>query len=451
MELSDGGPLRVCAMPRLVALAAGALALALQVQMTMGLGGPVRLALSDILLVLLAPLALFLLIRNRSLLLRAPRPGWLLLLLAATAAVSWGAAIGAWQGEGLTGWALKKYAGWFVLLGYGALGILLAFDDPERTPTFFVRCYVYALALIVVAFAVFAAMGRVWPPSGDTRLSGFVDNPNAFALMLLCGLAFTLVRGDEDGGRWTPDALAGILCAGLLFSQSMAGLAGLAVLVPVFLLLRGPRLARLARILAVAGLVFAAPVAMNAVFEALAPGQIAALRPHWIGSKVRAFAARDDGTNTRFYSNSIPSRIDSARRSVSLWLERPLFGAGLGAYLEREKAQATPERPAMMIHSTPLWLLTETGLVGLAIFVALFAAVAFYLYRAMSSLDPRDPRAPPLLAGLLILAAWGTMSLAHELLYQRALWFILGLCLGLAMHGRGEASSPGETSPARPV
>jgi len=71
------------------------------------------------------------------------------------------------------------------------------------------------------------------------------------------------------------------------------------------------------------------------------------------------------------------------------------------------------------------WLLAEFGLIGaLAFFVPAIRIAAQELRRFRS-----NDTAGYLL--LLIIAGFGAMSLFHELLYQRTMWFLLGL--GLAV------------------
>ena len=67
-----------------------------------------------------------------------------------------------------------------------------------------------------------------------------------------------------------------------------------------------------------------------------------------------------------------------------MFLSHPLFGAGLGAFIgEQVRATGTP----LIIHSTPVWLLAETGLVGFAVF---FAAA----WRIVSAEWPRRAARP---------------------------------------------------------
>ena len=52
-------------------------------------------------------------------------------------------------------------------------------------------------------------------------------------------------------------------------------------------------------------------------------------------------------------------------QGLAMFLAHPLFGAGLGAYMAD---QLSTTGVPLLIHSTAVWLLAETGLVGFAVF-----------------------------------------------------------------------------------
>jgi hypothetical protein len=70
-----------------------------------------------------------------------------------------------------------------------------------------------------------------------------------------------------------------------------------------------------------------------------------------------------------------------------------------------------------------VWLLAETGPVGLAVFVA----AAWRLF-ADAVRRRGDPAATLL---ILMFCAFAAMSAAHEMLYQRAFWLLLGAVLAM--------------------
>jgi hypothetical protein len=105
-----------------------------------------------------------------------------------------------------------------------------------------------------------------------------------------------------------------------------------------------------------------------------------------------------------------------------MFFAHPLFGAGLGAFVatfEHEHGRF------LIIHSTPVWLLAETGIIG-------FLAFAVpYLIALGAGLRSSGKGLSDVGGTLLVLAllAVGVMCQVHELLYQRSLWLLLGATL----------------------
>lgn len=79
-----------------------------------------------------------------------------------------------------------------------------------------------------------------------------------------------------------------------------------------------------------------------------------------------------------------------------------------------------------MIHSTPLWLAAELGIIGLLIFLITFLRIMRNELRQVSSRD---------MAGtfiILVLVAFAVVATFHDVMYQRSLWLLLGAALALS-------------------
>jgi O-antigen ligase len=133
--------------------------------------------------------------------------------------------------------------------------------------------------------------------------------------------------------------------------------------------------------------------------------------------------------------------------TVSLGLEmfkaHPWFGAGLGAFMATEAHNFS--RP-LVIHSTPLWLLAEFGLIGSAVFFC----VGLYMFVYEVRGDASD-RASVFL--LMLLAGFFSTALVHDLLYQRAFWLLLGGALALRKdlpYCTGRENAPGVSAASAP-
>lgn len=73
------------------------------------------------------------------------------------------------------------------------------------------------------------------------------------------------------------------------------------------------------------------------------------------------------------------------------------------------------------------------GIAGFAAYAVFFAGIARHLIKSRRSEDAYGVAAS---AALLVLVSVGAMSMFHELLYQRAPWFILGLAMAVSVPPR---------------
>ena len=432
----DPGPWIFWALPkgtadRVCVAAAGLLAVGLHVQPTLLFAGSlVRFSLSDIIALLLAPFAAWLMFQNRRLLKRIDVRVACGLLALATLVMSYGLVIGAQSNGGVTSWALVKYAGWFVLLYYASLGILLSLSGGGRVITVFAGVFVAIHAALTGIFVVSASLGVGWMGEASPRFSGLMTNPNAYGLSLLCGIALLLVRSESFAARWpkySTELLCGVLVAGVLFTRSVGAVAGLIVAAGIFLIFSG-KLVRLLRVLMVAAVVYGLPLAGSSLVKWAGVEQQFDIFGRGIADKV---------VNPDDYAFSWSARLASNGRALDKWQEAPWFGSGLGSFLVAETTRAREGVAPLQIHNTLLWLLAELGLVGLMAFAPMALALLGFLFRSWQELRERDPPAAQLaIGGVTLLSTWATMSLAHELLYQRVPWFMLGLCLGAALVAR---------------
>jgi O-antigen ligase len=118
----------------------------------------------------------------------------------------------------------------------------------------------------------------------------------------------------------------------------------------------------------------------------------------------------------KYKSRSDIYRVQAARDAFELWKVSPVLGTGLGSFLVFQEQKYG--KIIDLIDNSMLWLLTETGLLGLGVFLGFYIVCLYTLAR-----NP-DPFSISMAGILLVL---GIFSLFHEILYTRFIWFFLGL------------------------
>ncbi|HMU31537.1 MAG: O-antigen ligase family protein [Nitrospira sp.] len=119
------------------------------------------------------------------------------------------------------------------------------------------------------------------------------------------------------------------------------------------------------------------------------------------------------------YESSNLERWETLTHGLEMWQQSPVLGVGLGVFNEKSPMWAGHPQ---VIHSTPLWILAEFGLLGGAVFGWTFFLLAHHAIRSGTT-------QPANCILLLLLVAFAVFSLAHEIFYQRILWLVLGAVL----------------------
>ena len=320
---------------------------------------------------------------------------------------------------GANGWALMNRGfGWLIILGYVALGLSVALVDAERGRRLVLRLFVAggtAIAVMQLVLLIAVVFGFDPPEEAfPVPLRGFADNANAFAFQMTVTAIAAIVANRLGvlgrGQRWLAAVL---ILTGLAtyFSGSRTGMGMFVMLLVMSVAFAQPD--KRAEALATA-----VRSAIGIVLGAVAIIIMPLLN---IGSGSGAIRIR----KSLLDPDSDPVRWQTYVDGWHLWIESPIFGQGLGAYVE---SQVVGADPLLVHHSVPLWLMSEMGLIGLAVGIAAFGYLALSAIRLM-----RDPVYRVWGAGLLmVLLCWGAASLLHDFAFQRTFWFFIALAFGLS-------------------
>lgn len=348
---------------------------------------------------------------------------------------------------GVTQWALvSRLFGWIVLLGYLSIGLLSAIYFGQRGTSKLIDSLIITASVIIIFQVLMRTFDSLdWldlafiPPNFE----GFSGNRNAFAYQLvICSLL--LISFSERNNKFINRLIAkegeisnlsreyvcrnkifyilhAIIIAGIILTGSRAGiLTEFTVIIFSLFFIRHNRVSLLQTV--ILGLVvwfsfvWILPLLLQFVSSCI----------HFLHTG--EFLRLDE--LSQFVQTGISNpvsnieRWESIKRGVSLWLDYPIFGAGLGVFIEQSTQWFS--RP-LVIHSTPIWILAEFGIVG----VVIFLTILIYSARSLIKLGYFKPYHYAILLLLLVFVVFG---LAHEIFNQRFFWLVLGICLAQPLY-----------------
>lgn len=312
---------------------------------------------------------------------------------------------------GVTQWALAgRLIGWLVLLGYLSLGwMMLAYLGHQGVRRIAVSMVATAATIVFLQVLLrwLDQNGFFFIPTLARGFNGYASNRNAFAFQLITCSALMLGYSrlfKSTMGRSAYVVLHAFVLAGILFTASRAGLIVEAVLLLGALACKLVDRLKTCTAIAVALLIWVVP-------QLPLPERLAVSEEGTEHVKVqkiqRGFSSE----------SSNKERLQSFKQGLSLWEASPILGVGLGVAIEKSTEGGT--RTPLVIHSTPLWVMTEFGLIGVAGMGLTAFAFISYFRRAKC----KRPRQRSL---ALLLVAFCIFGLVHEIFYQRIFWLVLG-------------------------
>ncbi len=345
---------------------------------------------------------------------------WTRALLIFSALIAFGSVVAILQGA--TTWGLlNRGLGWMLILSYATVGLCIAIVGRPQDISSALLSVVFANALVTLV-QIAANLGALVPGASNSLwLIGWhalTLDPNAYCLQCALSLAgwYTLLaqgaRIPNDGWRGKLFWLAPvILGTGMILTMSRIGLIFFLVVSGTSLALPRSRKRTIINVVASSACGFALPPTLK----------IMVLLTQTYGVEAVSLGIRLGD------KNSDGERLQTIADGLKLWLEHPLIGSGLGGYMEQRLANGLPPQ---VIHNIYVWLLAETGLVGLALALAAFAVFALGIFRVYRRAG---------LSGAVYGAAVGLLlflmgGMVHDFFYQRSLWLMLGLFA--AMLGR---------------
>ena len=425
--------------------------------------GPLRLGLSDVVLLVFGLTVLF----ER----RRPRLGslkpfpymWWLLALAAIIVIM-GSLIAALRLGDLPNWTIiNRDVGTGIMLGSYCL--IVSAPSRPRLVSYFLSWFVTSAAILNVVALLGAAVRYIWDVPNplmfqevSLRLAGTMVNPNSYggylATVLAAQLSAFVLRQQMLGApRWIEAANCAALLLGLLLTISrgswLAALVG-TMIVTLFTIILVRR-----RYLGVGDLV-APMLVVGVLVIVLAISQVGGVRtaagergntgPSPIESRTQIYRPQGSPSIAEFFRIAsdrwgFADRMAINQIALKMYWESPwsvLFGIGVGSFLEESAQTILQQR--ILIHNTYLWVLVELGLVGLITLAGMLVSMIVGLLVFVKRAGASDATPMALLAALSSNLVW---FLSTDGLYHRHVWLILALVSLLARVGPGSDRAAG--------
>lgn len=313
--------------------------------------------------------------------------------------------VGYWRTAAILPWALyNKLLGWFVLMAYLLVGACIVWAGGNHAVHRFLTAFCFTAigiaALSSIGFPLFGQLDTLPILLQDFRLTGLVQNSNAFGFMIVVALCLSL--GEKPMNHWFIVALI----TALFFTGSRgAMLAGVGAATILFAINK-ERLHPLKKAVPWSIGAIAILAGIHFLFAQLASNNAITIQPDRLD----------------IAGATITQRVELGKLALQLFADSPILGAGLGVFQQAAIAAGHPINGST-IHSSPLWLLTETGLVGMAIFTGFFVTFLWHFYR-----DRQNVMSQSMLA---IMVAFAIISCTGEFIYQRYLWLLFGMMIAV--------------------
>jgi hypothetical protein len=416
-------------LPFIAVLLCAFIGFAIQVQMTIGNSGGqigLRINLGDLIL----PFA-GLLIVGTILIRKTIMPRWIIpLRLFWPVALTCLLCFAMWNGHHITGtwsqWAIiNKFVGWFVLMAYFSLGAWIVTNFGEDKIRILLKIFLLSCILIAAGHLVYIMLAEYGLIARHPHYqhTGLMGNRNAMGFIMVSALALLLTYKADDRlpiSAPTYYCFIGFLPLIAFYNESRALWVTIPVIVLCAVALNGFKTLRMSLFVIITGL--CSVFTLNH-FDLLARHNVA----HY-----KAFSQETPLGEQQLYSGDV-QRIRVLSDSLEFWKAHPFEGIGLGSFLhlqDKKYPQPAPDFHFSIIDSSPLWVLTEMGLIGVMLMGGFYVTSLYALKRS-------GPRGSGDVAALrrgviLILLAFAVMSIFHELLYTRFVWLLLGMALAIS-------------------
>ena len=316
----------------------------------------------------------------------------------------------------LSRWAIvNKIGGWFILLAIMGMGGWIAQNARQEQLELFLRIFLYFFLLVLIVNTVYY-IHITFEGKLSTFMSGVMANRNAFAFLFMAVL-FLATSFYFSETPLLPPAYNYVLYFFMPFffiiNGSRAGWICAGILLFVMAVLKRTQIRKC---LLLATFAVLGTASLHGIYS-FQGYKVAVLNP----SVMAVF----EGNAEEYAGDQI--RIAVLKVTLPMIAERPVFGSGLGSIMMQQEQK--DGKVINLLDNTGLWLVAETGIVGLIAFAFFYFLIIKRVYKSTGEDDDFSKTIRQ--SVLFLIAGFTIMCLFHELMYTRFLWFFLGLALAL--------------------
>lgn len=324
----------------------------------------------------------------------------------------------------LTKWAMtNRTVGWATLLAYMYGGAFLVTNYGVTIREHFLRIFCVLMTIVTIANIIaivafdmgFHVRALEWIMLYP--LDGLLSNRNAFGLLYMAMLAAVTVyhfAGSTALPRWLFPVLYATLPIVTYLNGARVLFIALPFVMALFVYLYRRAFLRAVWIPMLAGSILTVAATQTA--------HTSFFREHQV-TRMEQIIQQSAAPDAVYAHASDSTRAIVYTEALQLWDAHPVFGVGLGSYLEIQKH--THGKLIDLIDSVPLWILCEMGIIGVMVF-GYFALRIAYTFTQMAR-NNTCPQQTFYITILLVMGIFAVMSLFHQLFYVRFIWFLLGL------------------------
>lgn len=344
--------------------------------------------------------------------------------------------------EELSQWGLtNKLGGWLILASIFCMGGWIGTNAKQAHIELFLKTLLY-YALIIFVYQIAVMVSKTYLPDAgwipfnssiQFPIEGLMANRNAYALFIIGVVAIATcfyLSGHNIVHPFYTYALYFLLPYFAVFNGSRTSFGILCVMIVSLLLTycrsSGKRCLCLLLSVALGTCAFIATYhgkweQINYIKASMYEVVVEAKKN--VGSQ--NYILTDIGQNITNPGDSM--RLTILQDSLDMVEQHPVIGSGLGSvFFFQEKKHG---KLINLIDCTPLWLLVETGAIGLIIFTLFY----FRIIKSICACLKTDEGFTKTLRTslLFIILGFSIMCLLHEIMYTRHMWFLIGLGLTL--------------------